>query len=152
MISRFRRFLPIALLALTTCGDFASTIVGKWDLVKIVGTEDQNIQMQGILSMELRADGKSHYVSCLSPVVDSLGTKLSCKPGVRLVCANGSYTLNGMSITLRQNMITATRGGTVLVDMDNNMVINGTGFLADWVKTSIFKSVDSIPTDCDMQP
>jgi hypothetical protein len=103
----------------------------------------QQVPVTGVLSFQLAADGTASLDSCLSP--GYAGATLTC-PQQR-VCASGTYTFDGTTLTIQQAGVTTTHGGPVTFG-PNAMTISGPDVVGANVTASTFNLIDTLPADC----
>jgi hypothetical protein len=130
------------------CGSSGSTpvpasVVGVWDLVAADFTNGAHAPVSGVLSFKLANDGTASLNSCLSP--GYAGTTLTC-PQQR-VCASGTYTFDGTTLTIQQTGQSTTHGGPVTFG-PGSMTIAGPNIVGASVSSSTFNAISTLPTDC----
>ena len=147
-----RRLPLLVVLALSGagCGSSSSTpsptptsVVGVWNLVAADFTNGAHAAVQNVLSFQLATDGTASIDSCLSP--GYVGTTLTC-PQQR-VCAAGTYTFDGTTLTIQQTGQSTTHGGPVTFG-PGSMTITGPDIVGAMVSSSTFNAISSLPTDC----
>jgi hypothetical protein len=142
--------LVAAVLWAVGCGSSGSTpapvpasVVGVWDLVAADFTNGAHAPVSGVLSFKLAADGTASLNNCLSP--GYAGTTLTC-PQQR-VCASGTYTFDGTTLTIQQAGQSTTHGGPVTFG-PGNMTITGPNIVGASVSSSTFNLISALSTDC----
>ena len=143
-------FLVVLGLSLAGCGSSNSTppatptsVVGAWNLVAADFTNGAHAAVDGVLSFQLASDGTASLDSCLSPGYS--GTTLTC-PQQR-VCASGTYTFDGTTLTIQQTGQTTTHGGPVTFG-PGSMIITGPDIVGASVSSSTFNVISALPTGC----
>jgi hypothetical protein len=106
--------LAAASLLLMACGGHPAvtptTVTGLWQLTAVDGAQGGTIPADNVLQLGLDPGGGVRYVSCLDPVFEGTAL-LTCRE--QLVCATGTYTFDGTTLTLHQTGNDAIRQGTV---------------------------------------
>jgi hypothetical protein len=118
-------------------------VVGVWDLVAADFTNGAHAPVSGVLSFQLATDGTASLDSCLSP--GYAGTTLTC-PQQR-VCASGTYTFDGTTLTIQQSGQTTTHGGPVTFG-PGSMTITGPDIVGPSVSSSTLNVINTLPTGC----
>lgn len=143
-------FLVVIAFGGAGCGSGSSTppptptsVVGMWNLVAASFTNGAQAPVSGVLSFQLAADGTANLDSCLDP--SYVGTTLSC-PDQR-VCASGTYTFDGTTLTIQQTGQSTTHGGPVTFG-PGSMTITGPDVVGTSVSSSTFNVISTLPTDC----
>jgi hypothetical protein len=121
----------------------ATSVVGVWDLVAADFTNGAHAPVKDVLSFRLAADGTAALESCLSP--GYAGTTLTC-PQQR-VCASGTYTFDGTTLTIQQTGQTTTHGGPVTFGA-GSMTVSGPNVVGASVSSSTFNVIGALPTGC----
>ena len=120
-----------------------TSVVGVWDLVAADFTNGTHAPVSGVLSFQLATDGTASLDSCLSP--GYAGTTLTC-PQQR-VCASGTYTFDGTTLTIQQTGQSTTHGGPVTFGA-GSMTITGPDIVGASASSSTFNVISTLPTDC----
>lgn len=143
-------FLVVMAAAGAGCGSGSSTppptptsVVGVWDLRSASFTNGAQATVSGVLSFQLAADGTAALDSCLDPSYS--GSTLVC-PDQR-VCASGTYTFDGTTLTIQQTGQSTTHGGPVTFG-PGTMTITGPDIVGTSVSSSTFNVISTLPTDC----
>ncbi len=120
-----------------------TTVVGTWDLASVDFTQGQHSPATGILSFQLASDKTMSLVSCMNPSYS--GENMICAE--QRVCATGTYTFDGTTLSLTQTGRTDSKTGQVAFS-PGTLIVKGPGLFGSNVAASNFHPMQALPTDC----
>jgi hypothetical protein len=138
-------FALLLLLLFVACGgvETPTTVIGKWEVSSVEGTQGLTIPAKNVLQIGLDESGGVHFVSCLDPVYE--GTSLfTCHE--QLVCATGTYTYADSILTITQTDTTSTHAAKVTF-APGEMVLGGE-FFGPTYKAVHFSELPALSTSC----
>jgi len=135
--------------ALIACGPPAtpSSIVDRWELDSVEGTQGGKIPATKVMQLGLDADGGVKFVSCLDPVYEGT-TLFTCHE--QQVCATGTYAFTTSVLSITQTGRSDVHSGTVTFT-PGGMSLSGE-FFGPSYKALNFKQLTALSTDCSQLP